>query len=127
MKNKGFSLVEVLIAVAIIALLAVIAIPNLLINRVNSNETYAQATLKSISNALENFYSINTVYPTDPNDLIGVNPPYLNKDYFTGIHHGYTFTHSLQQYSYTVIAAPISSSQGKRSFTISTGAVLTAE
>jgi len=126
MKKHGFTLVEIIIVVAIIAALAAIAIPNLLRAKIATNESLAQSTLKSISNALENYTITNGKYPGDTTSLIGSAPPYLNKDYFSAPFNGYTFTASLSDFAYSVTAVPASASQGVTSYTISTGAVLTA-
>jgi prepilin-type N-terminal cleavage/methylation domain-containing protein len=124
--RSGFTLIEILIVTAIIALLAAIAIPNLTRSKVAGNESSAQAILKSIGVALENYYAINNRYPTSTGVLLGAAPPYLNKDYFVGTTNGYSFTSTvLQDYAYTITATPLSTNTGTTTFTISTGAVLT--
>jgi prepilin-type N-terminal cleavage/methylation domain-containing protein len=48
-KNHGFSLIELLIVVAIILIIAAIAIPNLLRARISANETSAVASLRTLN------------------------------------------------------------------------------
>lgn len=80
MNRKGFTLVEIMIVVAIIALLAAIAIPNLLRARHNANEAAAQVTLKTISTACESFRAAQTVagYPDGLDDLTDATPAYID-------------------------------------------------
>lgn len=122
--KKGFTLVETLIVIGIIALLAAIAIPNLLRAKRAANESSAKSTLKTIAVSLENFFASNSDYPLATSELLGVSPPYLNVDYFIGVHSGYTYTSVLSAYDYTITASPTSTTAGSTTYTITTGGVL---
>lgn len=60
-KQHGFSLIELLIVVAIILTIAAIAIPNMMRARISANETSAVASLRTISTAETTYAS---TYPT---------------------------------------------------------------
>jgi type IV pilus assembly protein PilA len=72
--KKGFSLIELLIVVAIILIIAAIAIPNLIRSRMSANEASAVSTLRTLTTA---YITYSTSYgnslPPDLNSLR--NPP----------------------------------------------------
>lgn len=80
-QRHGFTLVEIMIVVAIISLLAAIAIPNLLRARHNANEAAAIAALRTISTACESFRAAQTppMYPASLGALSTATPRYIDE------------------------------------------------
>jgi type IV pilus assembly protein PilA len=130
-KQKGFSLIELLIVVAIILIIAAIAIPNLLRSKMAANEASAVASLRTYNTAIVEY---SVTYGTDPSTNFSALGPAATPsstsadliDSLLGVANpsksGYNFTYTpgtasngiISQYS--INAGPSSASTGQRYF-----------
>ena len=127
-KQKGFSLIELLIVVAIILIIAAIAIPNLLRSKMAANEASSVASLRTLNTSI---VAYQTTYGADPGTLANLGPAttpgstaadlvdsLLGTD--PAVKSGYSIKYTAGTTSpittYTMLASPVSSSPGQRLF-----------
>lgn len=126
--NKGFTLVEIMIVVAIIILLAAIAIPNLLRARLNANEAAAIASCRTLSSALESYRAAQTppAYPAELDDLSEATPPYIDATLGSGSKQGYDFAYVQDSDNeYSITATPVTQDvTGSRTFFVDESGVI---
>ncbi len=90
LKKKGFTLIELMIVVAIIGILAAIAIPNFVRFQARSKQSEAKTNLKALFTAQKSYYGEKDKYETD-GSLIGFAPEQGNR-YMYVIGGGNTWT-----------------------------------
>ncbi|TET37221.1 MAG: prepilin-type N-terminal cleavage/methylation domain-containing protein [Planctomycetota bacterium] len=88
MRLRGFTLIELMIVITIIAIISAIAIPNLLESKKSANETAVISSLRTISASQEIYCSRFGTYATL--DLMSAEG-FVDEMLGIGAKHGYTF------------------------------------
>ena len=127
--SRSFTLIEIMIVIAILALLAALTLPNLLRAKINANESTAIASLHLISSAAQSYKSVNPTFPANLSVLSSEDPPYI--DIVLGcpnppcLKQGYYFNLSGSTNTFIAVAYPQDYGKtGKRSFCIDESGVI---
>ena len=116
--KNGFTLVEIMVVVAIIAILLSIGIPGLIRSRTIAYEGTAAANLRAVNNACQLYLSTREVYPNVLSELVAPasNPPYLDPELATSRKQNYDFIYVVTEDGFTVNANPVNRMGNPRYF-----------
>ena len=124
LRSNGFTLIEIMIVIAVIALLIGVVVPGILRARISANQTSAQATLISFAKACELYAAANAaLYPTLVSDLTDGSAPYFSYDPTLNSKEGYNFTVSFAGNGYTLTASALPNA-GNWDYQVTTSVVL---
>ena len=124
LSRKGFTLIELMIVVAILAILAAIAIPSLISARKSGNEAAAIGTLRTLATCCEQYRTLYGEYPPTLNDLRGDNLDYIDEVLAAGEKHSYDFDITGGNNTYTCTGSPETESDGDRAFFVDESGVI---
>ena len=114
-KSSGFTIVELLIIIAIIGLLAVIAIPQFITYRSRAVDAQMKSDLRNAAVAVESYFTKRSVYPASLDEIQGFG--------FKATDGVAVTLNVLTPNSYSITATKSGGTQPSFTFTSNTGAI----
>ena len=106
-RNQGFTLIELMIVVEIIAIVAAIAMPNYIRTRIQANEASAVASLRVILDAENSYNTQYYVYATDMASLTSEVPPFLTGGDWVAPKNGFSYRVEGDPSNFVAYATPV--------------------
>ena len=131
--SKAFTLVEIMIVLAIIGILVATSVPVILRSRMNANENVVKSNLRLIRDALESYRASQPTaltYPPDLPTLATMTPSLLDRTLANAVappgKQGYYYVYNFQSSNqFALTATPVSSGvSGKNSYFVDESGVV---
>jgi prepilin-type N-terminal cleavage/methylation domain-containing protein len=113
-RERGFTLLELAIVVAVTAIMAAMAIPNLLNARTATNESATISNLRTLHSVNEQYSVRFRRYASSLSDLQAAG--YADGNLTAGAKQGYTFTYTGTPYTFACTADPSDPGQSGRRY-----------
>lgn len=129
MKQRGFTIIELMTCIVILAILAALSVPKLMRIKMQANEASAVASLRTFDEASKIYFQTYGIgFPANPSNLApslaasSSAADLLDNVLVTGTKSGYGFSYTSSSpvggfiYSFTITGVPMSVYTGQRRF-----------
>lgn len=128
-KERGFTLVEIMVVVSLIIVIASLMVPFTLRARAQSNQGATIGNLRTVSSATESYRSAMSppAYPGSMAEMVNANPSYLDSAWLTNERQGYRYNYSVagDRETYSLTASPkVANISGVDSFCVDHNGVI---
>ena len=127
-KIRGFTFIEIIVAIAIISMLTAVSVPVISTVRQKVNEVKAQVDMQNLAAVLNDYWTVNNSYPATLQEITQGVAPYISGKYITGMNGYQYYLLDSNKYTYVLCARPVESGRsGSIEYLLTEAGVLLAK